>query len=214
MGVSWSVLSVFLWAWLFWPSFEALAGSRKEDFVDSADPGSLFWKLDYALKRMAPWIIPAGFDITKHRTYMNLQNPESGNVITGESANPNFGRGARKTAVLLDEFAFWEYGEQAWRGLADTTRCRLAVSTPNPQGGQFFKRLRYSGLIDATTLHWRLHPLKDEAWYEDEHKRRTQEEIASELDINYDLSIRGRVYPEWDEVKKGNFPYQPGGRPT
>jgi hypothetical protein len=212
IGVSWSVLSVFLWAWIFWPSFEAMVGSRKEDDVDSADPRSLFWKMDYALKRMPAWILPKGFDIRTHRTRMNLLNPESGNVISGDSANPNFGRGGRKTAVLLDEFAFWEYGEQAWRGLADTTRCRLAVSTPNPLGGQHFKRLRYSGLIDVKTLHWRSlnHPLKDEEWYQHELTRRTVEEAASELDINYELSIRGRVYPEWDEVKKGNFPYVRG----
>lgn len=213
MGVSWMVLSTLLWFWNFSPAFEALVGSRKEDFVDSGDPGSLFWKFDYVLKRQAdqsPWILPQGFDITKHKTYMNLKNPETGNSIGGESANPNFGRGGRKTVTLLDEFAFWDYAEQAWRGLADTTPSRLAVSTPNPQGGQFFKRLRYSGLVDVKTLHWRLHPLKDTAWYEGEHERRTREEVASELDISYELALRGRVYPEWDEVKKGKFPYVHG----
>jgi hypothetical protein len=53
-------------------------------------------------------MLPQGFDWKKHLTYMSLSNPVNGNVISGESSNPNFSRGSRRTAVLLDEFAFWD----------------------------------------------------------------------------------------------------------
>lgn len=42
--------------------------------------------------------------------------------------------------------------------------------------------------IDVLTLHWSLHPDKDEAWYEREKTRRTEDEIAVELDIKYVVS--------------------------
>lgn len=43
-------------------------------------------------------------------------------------------------------------------------------------------------------LHWTLHPEKDEAWYSTQKERMTEDEIARELDISYDLSASGTVF--------------------
>lgn len=43
-------------------------------------------------------------------------------------------------------------------------------------------------------LHWHLHPHKDDTWYKEQQRRMTPDEIARELDINYQLSIMGAVF--------------------
>ena len=87
------------------------------------------------------------------------------------------------------------------------------MSTPNGKGNKFAD-LALKSPIAKLTLHWRLHPEKDEAWYTRECARRTPQEVAQELDISYERSTRGRVFQEeWDELKANNrltdVPYDP-----
>jgi len=206
MGVTWVITATMLWFWLFSDNFNALLGSYKQELVDDKTKDSLFGMLDYNLRSLPKWMLPKRYKHTMHRTRMKLVNPENNNVIKGDTMNPEFGRGSRRSVVFLDEGAFWEYFQDAWDAAADTTNCRLTVSTPN--GYNAFAVLRNSD-IDKMTLHWRRHPLKDEAWYEYEKSRRTVEQVAQELDINYNKSQTGRVYPEWENVEYGEFPYDP-----
>jgi intein/homing endonuclease len=107
MGATYTTLAVFLWLWLFSPSSSFLIGSRKEDYVDNRRGGitgnkeeSLFGKLDYMITRLPHFMFPKGWDRNKHFNFMSLMNPENGNVISGESSNPNFSRGGRHTCVV------------------------------------------------------------------------------------------------------------------
>ena len=207
MGVSWLVFCyIALWYWLFREGANGLLGSYKEKLVDDRTIDSLFGKLDYAVLNLPDWMMPQNFVMKKHRTKLKLANPENGNVITGDTMNPNFGRGSRKTFIMFDELAFWDYAKDAWESAGDATNCRIANSTPN--GYDYYAMLRESG-IDVLTLHWREHPLKDAQWYAYECKRRTEEEIAQELDISYSKSKEGRVYQEWNDnnVLLGKYEY-------
>jgi len=210
MGMSW-VLFVWipLWYWLFRDGTNILLGSYKEALVDNRTKDSLFGMIDYAIDSLPKWLLPAGFNSSKHRTQMKLVNPVNSNLIAGDTMNPDFGRGTRKTVVLFDELGSWDYGMDAWQSCADVTSCRIANSTP--KGYNFYAKLRNSG-INVLTLHWRRHPLKDEQWYQFEKARRTDEEVAQELDISYNKSQEGRVYHEWDDinVEMGLFPYDEG----
>ena len=208
MGVSWLTLAWMLHHWLFDDSFQGLIGSRKEDLVDNWQLDSLFGKLVYMLDRLPAWMRPKGYDIKKHRQYMKLINPSNGNALLGESANANFSRQGRYSAILLDEVAFWPWARAVWTGTADASPCRVAITTAEP--GSFAKELRNSGKIPVATLHWSRHPLKDQAWYNNERLRRTDEDIAKELDINWSGSVRGLVYPDWQSVRKGAYPYVQG----
>lgn len=209
MGASWIIFCyVPLWYWLFRDGSNILIGSYKEALVDNRGRDSLFGMIDYALENLPNWLLPRNFNTTKHRNQMKLVNPENFNQITGDTMNPQFGRGSRKTAVLFDELGFWDYAKEAFESTADVTACRIVNSTPN--GYNYFAMLRDSG-IKVHTMHWRQHPLKDEQWYEFEKSRRTEEEVAQELDISYVKSLEGRVYPEWTEpnLERGIFPYDP-----
>lgn len=208
MGMSWIFVWVALWYFLFRDGVNILVGSYKEALVDDRTDDSLFGKMDYSLRTLPNWILPKGFRFDKHRTKLKLVNPATGNFITGDTMNPNFGRGSRKTAIFFDEIGSWDYAKEAWESSGDSTSCRIGNSTP--KGYNFMAMLKEQG-IDTLTLHWKEHPLKDDEWYAFECARRTEEEVAQELDISYNKSKEGRVYPEWNDVNviEGNFDYNP-----
>ena len=209
MGATWMFFAYIpLWFWLFREGSEFLVGSYKEKLVDDGTSGSIFGKIDYAMESLPKWMLPNNFNKLKHRTKLKLTNPSNGNLIAGDTMNPRFGRGDRKTAILFDELGFWDYAKSAWDASGDATNCRIANSTPS--GYNFYGMLRETG-IDIVSMHWHEHPLKDDAWYRYECSRRDDESIAQELDISYSKSREGRVYPEWNEenVERGKFDYDP-----
>lgn len=208
MGITWLTVWVFVWYWLFRDGINLLMGSYKEKLVDDRTDDSIFGRIDYCIDSLPKWILPKGFKKSKHRTKLRLVNPANNNLISGDTMNPDFGRGSRKTAIFFDELGSWDYAKDAWEACGDVTACRIANSTP--KGYNFYAQLRNSG-IDVLTLHWSLHPLKDDQWYEFEKSRRSEEEVAQELDISYSKSQEGRVYPEWNEnnIEWGEFSYDP-----
>jgi hypothetical protein len=209
MGASWIVAAVIFYMWLFDDGFQALMGSRKEDFVDNGTLDSLFGKLDYFIRTIKDkQLLPKEYNHKKHRTYMKLVNPENQNVMKGESANKNFSRGGRYKVVFFDEFAFWPDARLSWTAAGDATKCRLAVTTP-PDEPSFAKVVRFSGKIRVKTLHWRIHPKKSDDWYLGEKKRRTEEEVLHEIDISWEYSSVGKPYPEIQKVPFGEWPYDP-----
>jgi len=208
VGATWTVLWFLLHQWLFRPNFQALLGSWKEEEADDRTPRSLFGKLDFALHHLPGWLLPQGFEERKHRVKLRLVNPANGSVLLGDSANPNFSRGGRFACIFIDEAATWPDLEEVWRATSQSSPCRILVSTP--KGRNFFASLRFSGQIDVLTLHWSLRPDRDEAWYQREKERLIDPvTIAQELDIAYDRSVSGQVYPGWHLVPKGHYPPNP-----
>jgi len=212
MGISWIVISTFLWFWLDPKGgTDFLLGSRIEDYVDKkGDMRTLVQKARYALYKLPQWLRPEGFSPKKHDNFMKLTNPQTGASITGESNNANFSTGGRYAAILYDEFAKWEGTDRsAWTAGGDATPCRVAVSTAFGASGQFYD-LVTSGRRKLR-LHWSLHPDKaaglycvwpkpDESeevvdsehpvglrspWYDKECERRSPLEVAQELDMDY-----------------------------
>lgn len=204
MGVTWCVVLAFTWFWLFkGEGFDFLVGSRKEQYIDQiGNMDTIMEKVRFLIRNMPPWMRPKGFDFKNHSNYLKIVNPETKATITGEATNNNFSRSGRRRAIFFDEFAFWECDTQAWRASADASNCRIVVSTPYGFNNQFAK-LRHSGSIRVESLHWKLHPEKDQAWYDNECKRRNNDavEIAQELDINYEGSEEGILF-EFVEMKK------------
>lgn len=50
-------------------------------------------------------------------------------------------------------------------------------------------------------LHWSIHPTKDQKWYDDECQRMNEDEIARELEINYSLSVSGKVFAPFKQER-------------
>jgi len=209
MGVSWFVLYIFLWLLIFHnASFQI--GSRKEEEVDkSGDMDTPFGKLKYALltlERTFSWLLPYGWNYKRDTGHMIIRNPCGGQIV-GESANPEFGRGGRNLATLFDELPKWPYAAESWRASSGTTKVRIAVGTPGESPTDKFARLRFGldGEVLVRTVHWSKHPQKaadlqiingkpTSSWYREEQRTNSAEDVAKELDISYETSIKGRIF--------------------
>lgn len=207
MGVTWTILAWILHGWLFRPGFVALIGSAKEQLVDNRTVSSLFGRIDYMLDRLPGWLLPVGFNPKRHRQKLKLVNPENGNVIEGDSATGDFGRQRRATVIFCDEAAFWPNFSETWAAISESTRTRIACSTPFFMNA--FGQMVHSGKYPHLRLHWTLHPKKDQAWYERQKQRMSAEDLAREVDISYSGSDEGKVYPTWANVPKGIYPRNP-----
>jgi len=60
--------------------------------------------------------------------------------------------------------------------------------------------LALQGRMKHIRLHRSLNPFYSKLWYEWRTKAMTQEQIAQELEINYDASVSGRVYPRFSNI--------------
>lgn len=216
MGVTYTILATFLWMWLYEPASNFLIGSRKEDYVDNRRGGttgnkeeSLFGKLDYMVQRLPKYLLPKDFNYERHFNFMSLVNPENGNSISGESSNQNFSRGGRQRAIFLDEFAFWDEGSAVWGATADTTNCRIVATTPGVKPSKA-KRLRFAKdgeNIKVVSFLYNEDPRKNKKWLDEQRTRRSTEDFAREILINWETSITGRVYPEIESAAYGAFPF-------
>lgn len=149
MGASWMIMGLFLWFWLFEPNSSFLIGSITQDEVDMnmIDPeDTLFGKIRYLYQFLPVWMKPARHT-NKHLVFKNEVN---GSTILGKAPTSNFGRGSRKTAIFFDELAFWAWARAAYDSASQTTKCRIANSTPNGKYNLYGERLTDPSNIRVT----------------------------------------------------------------
>jgi phage terminase large subunit len=181
MGVTWVTLAWLVHRWIFTDGFQSLIGSRKEDLVDNWTRDSHFGKIEYFIDMLPKWILPKGFSLAHHRLKLKLINPETGNVIIGESANSQFSRQGRYTVIFFDEAAFWDDLGSALRAAAQASPTRLLVSTPGgpPESNAFAaERFADPARFRILTLHWSRHPLKTPEWYAEQREQMSDEDAA------------------------------------
>lgn len=203
MGMSWVAVAFCVYHWLFSErknSFSCLFSSRKEQYVDElGNVNTLLEKCRFILRLLPPWMLPEGFSedwLNLHR----LVNDANGAVILGESSNADIGRGARYSFAFFDEFASYpDGGYAAFDSLSQSGKAVIFGSTPKGRYNKFAE-LRWSGGVEVKTYHWTQHPFYTEEWYElQKEELKSDEAVAQELDINYDASQPGLVFPMWDE---------------
>lgn len=167
MGFTWLMIAVAEWRWHFRKKQSFLFGSRKEEYVDRpGDPKTIFWKADYLIQNLPPWLQPY-----YERTSMHFLNLETGSTIDGESTNDNFARGDRRTAIFLDEFPAVENGYQITKAAGDATNCCVYFGTSMGAAGAFYD-IRTKMLAETperiVRLHWSRHPEKQVGLYTSE----------------------------------------------
>ena len=203
--MTWIILEIFKYIMLFhWKSAHII--SRTSDEVDSKwDVNSCFWRLRFSLELTPRFLLPEWFDKKewwRNNKYMNICRSDMPSAITWESANPNAARWWTYDVIFLDEMAFMQDAKAINRSASQATSCRLINSTPNWEYNEYFemKRLVNEGKMEWHRLHWSIHPFYTKKWYEWKIDWLTDEQIQQELEMNYNLSIEGRVYKMF-EVK-------------
>ena len=203
MGFTWVVSCYLLWKYLFSKGWIGLWGGRKQEEVDNKSINSAFGKIRYNFYRLPNWLKPKNFKKKLHDNENKLINPENNSLIQGESSNPNFGRDRRSSIAICDELFLQDYGEEMWRNLTETSRCRIGISTPKPT--RFAKQLK-DGMKEndwLRTFHWKQHPFKDDVWYEQEKRRYAGDEMGlkRELELEYLDDANVLVYPQAELIK-------------
>lgn len=165
MGASWMCLTTFQHQWQFYDGVSFLAISRVEDLVDKpGDPKSLFWKVDLLLEWQPGWLLPE-----MKRSAFHFENIETGATFDGESTTGSAGRGDRRTAMLLDEFADTEpKGMEIRAASSATTKCRIFNSTHQGTATTFYEMCRKGSPIycpNRLELDWWHHPEKNKGYY-------------------------------------------------
>lgn len=212
MWLSWLIIAVFVY-WFIFHNHKYHVVSQKEDYVDKLwDIKSLFGKARFIINSLPKWMLPKDFDRKegwKHLKYMTISRPDWTGAITWESANPNAGRSGTYNAALLDEFAFASNATAINKSLASATPTRIFNSTPNGEWNEHYRMRKLTvstkdpyGKIKLPEIKWLRyhrtdHPLRDQTRYENEIKGMSKEQIAQELDIQYNTAIVGRVYSDF-----------------
>lgn len=159
-GMTYLHLAVYLHQWLFVSGSEFQVGTIKGEDVDDWTPSSLMGKVRYMYQHLPFWMMPVKFVPRIHDTHRKLLNPDNNSSITGRATTEDFGRGGRKTAVLVDEHAAIPERiiQGIERALPETTNTIHRVSTP--RGINTFKRIRDKRNCAVHTIHWTQFPDK------------------------------------------------------
>ena len=191
MGASWLCIFGFEYRFHFRPLQSFLCVSRKEDLVDKTeDPDCLFWKMDFIHTNQPGWLRP-----NVNRTKLHIYNIENGSTIDGSSTTGDVGRGGRRTAVLLDEFASVDDGHAVLRATRDTTTCRLFNSTPKGTGNAFYDMKQTD--VAKLRMHWSKHPIKSAGMYISENGSLKLIDTAFTFPADYEFILDGKLRSPW-----------------
>ena len=145
---SWNCLVIFFKHWLFDAGARMGVASLDEAKVDSPDDSdSMMWKLDFLYENLPEWmrVDDHGCSIlvrtaNDHRFFNRIKKSD----IRGYASTQNLGRGGRKIAWLMDEFAEWSVNMQqkALDATQHTTKCRYFPSTFSGDSDKFYTMMR------------------------------------------------------------------------
>ena len=202
MGATWLFVAYFTWCWLFEAEFTGLFCSRKVNLVDSkGDPSSIMHKARMIIRGLPLWMVPQGYDESKHALKLRIINPANGSVLVGEGGN-QIGRGGRASMVLIDEAAFTAQPDNVEAALSETAEVKFWLSTPNAPG-DWFATKRHSGKLPVLSLRWRRDPRKN-LWQALDMQGNVLTEGRGEAPDPATLGARRIVYP-WYEKAKARF---------
>lgn len=136
-GISWIIVALAAWDWNFHD--QTHIGFVSKDLLSANnpdDPDALFSKFQFLIERLPFWMLSPS-DWERNITKNTFKNVKNGSSLTAYAAKADIGRGGRKSWMLMDEFHFFEHGEDyaAMDSTVHVTPCRVFVSTANRDRG-------------------------------------------------------------------------------
>ena len=207
MGLTWMCILTMEWFWQFRPMTSFMFSSRNEDLViDANDPDSLFWKFDFVVEYQPSWLHAAAASTRTNRINLNTAA-----TLKGSSRTTDLGRGGRRTAMLLDEFASYNPNDsyEANKASQHNTNCRLINSTPKGPG-RCYDDLAKKDSVKTLRIHWSEHPEKRPGLYT------TRDGQLHVIDHDYDFPdppneykfiLDGKLRSPWYDIECGRAAY-------
>jgi hypothetical protein len=225
-GISWMIGGALAaWDWIFHD--QTHIGFVSKDLLSANnpdDPDALFSKFHFLLQHLPYWLLaPTDYErnITKN-TFKNLRNNSS---LTAYAAKADIGRGGRKAWMLMDEFHFFEQGDDyaALDSTVHVTPCRVFVSTANRDRGM--AGAFYDVVSDATkngvviVIDWKDDPDKRRGLYRSEliDGTETYKLIIEDTEFwdqyaNDDGETYRNPLPVEEDTEDDNYPFLLDGR--
>jgi len=172
-GGTYIYLGIGIRRWIRDPMFSMGLVTRNEKLVDSTtDADALLWKADWMIKRLPFWMLPKGYEPSRHRSLSDhtITNPENSAIIAGYAATGDAGRGGRKTFFALDEIGSVEFisggkDEAVMDSTQHVTNCRLLCSTYGGDSGVFYETATDDNNAIKLVLDWKDNPTQNRYAY-------------------------------------------------
>jgi len=167
-GMSWIAVLLALHDWLFDPMSAIGMVSKDERSVDDpADPGSLFWKIEWELTKLPKWMVPPPNKIIRNKANHSLVNLLNGATINGFSATADVASGNRKKWFLMDELGKFPPGDdyEAMASTQHVTYSRLIISTPRRTAGAYYDLMHTDSSMEKLVLDWKDNPTRNRGLY-------------------------------------------------
>jgi hypothetical protein len=158
---------------------------------------------------------PRGYRLgdANQRQMLQWINPENGNTITGEAAGPMFSQSRTYGFMLIDEMAKWKFQESVLSGTQPNCWARLLLSAPDVEAEatkSAFEQVRAASPRFFLDLPWTVHPERTSQWAANERAALGSSQLFEQLhNLSWDSASDRRIYPEFDAVTLGSFPYRP-----
>lgn len=198
LGISTTVAAYVCWLLLFHRDKNVLVVATKLQTATN-----LVKKIKAIHKNLPNWLKIASISID-NRTSFELTN---GSQVKASSTSGDAGRSEALSLLVVDEAAFVDGMEELWAGLYPTLSTGggcIALSTPNGVGNWFHKTYTEAeekkNNFHTIQLPWKVHPERDDNWFEKETRNMSPREIAQELECNFNAS--GETVVHGDDLTK------------
>jgi hypothetical protein len=203
-----------VWDWLFNEAANYGIMTRRAADLYDGTADSLFGKVEYCISMLPRWML-RGYAPETHRRLqpLTIKHPATGSVLSGETTTGNAFRGRRLKRVLIDEAAHIPKMDQILIAVSGTTDAPCMASSVRGRGGAFAQHAHGDTIPmhdygDTESPGWRkvrLHysddPRRDAEWADRKRATMTKEAWAQEYEIDYDASVPGRIWPEFDRSR-------------
>jgi hypothetical protein len=198
-GLSWLMRFVHGYILLFFRNKINFSLSLGQSEVDDRTMNSLFGKQRYFMNRLPLWM-RGGWkeksDDTDKMSFIYLKDNNSllEGLLTGSTA----GRSGRGNLADYDEFAHVKTAQEVLEAGSSLADCEIYISTVKGRNNPFAMMAHNPATIKKT-IHWTQNPTLNKEWAVKERSKSkyiTQEIWDQEMDIKYESSTPGRVFPQ------------------
>lgn len=200
MMITWTTAAYMTYCVSFIPDWSGFTVSRRQNEVDdggeAATTDSIFGMIRFIWSNIPDWMrADLAFSLLKIRNIEQDMN----SYITGESANPNAGRGKSVSFKWADEFAFMPQSNKMHAAMSGGNYGTLLyTSTANFAGNEFYDlRHNPNSGFKILTFRYTMRPDRDEAWGEKKRLQLGDIRWATEYGILYEFTTDRNVFPRY-----------------
>lgn len=205
-GISTLAAGYSLWKMLFNSDFNVLVIATKQEVAKN-----LVTKVRVMHELLPSWL--KGGHLEDNKLSLKLKN---GSHIKAIASSPDAGRSEALSLLIFDEAAFIDDIDEIWASSQSTLSTGgscIALSTPNGVGNWFHRT--WVGSEDGTnpfvpiTLHWTVHPERDQDWRDEQEKLLGSKMAAQECDTSFVSSGDTVIDPQTLQFYKETYCQEP-----